>query len=142
MVGLKDYLEVIVLVVSIVGVVWQVAKTKADVEIKIDQVKDEFFFKLTELKHEFSIHVTEYEGKKEAYSYRFHSLDETLKHKFQRCWDRLEEYYKILDELKIAKINHSNELNLLGKLPPQIQQIQGFLIKSYNFAVRSSDVEG
>lgn len=136
MIKAKDYLELILIIAGIIGIVLRIAQVKSDIYTHIDKNKDELNDKIGELKHEFAIHLTEYVTRKEGYSDRFHGLDEAIQHKFNRCWDKIKEHDKQLDEQKISILHNSNDIKVLTRVSEIVQQIQGFLQK-HNFNPRN-----
>ncbi|MBH8578019.1 hypothetical protein I8752_34750, partial [Nostocaceae cyanobacterium CENA369] len=79
--NLKDSLDVILSVSALVGIIFHIAKTKADIEKSIDDVKDQLTEELRNLRTDIKVSDARYQGKKEMIEYFINDLYRLIHHR-------------------------------------------------------------
>jgi hypothetical protein len=92
----KNYLDVVIGVCAIVGIIWRLALVKAEIEKEYERLKDYLDDKIIKTENELKIHLTEYEGKKELLEYQLSGINQKLDHKFNRCWAEIKQQQAFL----------------------------------------------
>ncbi|MBD2771603.1 hypothetical protein [Iningainema tapete] len=98
---MKDYLEIILGVLALIGIVYRVAKLESEMYEAIDGVGDALTERINLTLNEFRIHVAVYRERKEQVDYLIHGLDEKINHKFDRLYQ----------EIKVLQKSHREDKN-------------------------------
>ncbi|MBE9208840.1 hypothetical protein IQ244_20295 [Nostoc sp. LEGE 06077] len=96
--SLKDSLDVLLSVAALIGIIFHIAKTKADIEKSIDDVKDQLSKELMNLNTDIKVSRAQQEGKKEMVEYFINDLYYQIHHKFYRAWDEIKELQAFLQD--------------------------------------------
>lgn len=92
---LGSFLPIMLGLITLGGYIWQAAELKANIKaqiaqlesktiVSIDALKDELVKEIIVDKHKLDLHLVEWQEKKENYAYRFNGIDQSIKHKFER----------------------------------------------------------
>lgn len=81
---MKDYIEIILGFFALVGVIYRIAQAESSIYKAIDALKDSVSERVSQQEHLLQLHLVEWQEKKEVYTYRFNSLEQLIKHKFDR----------------------------------------------------------
>lgn len=93
---MKEHLDIVVSIVAIIGLIWRLALTKAEIDKSIDKLKDETDARTAKLENRLSVHLTEYAGKKELLEYQLNGINNKVDHKFNRCWAEIKQQQAFL----------------------------------------------
>ena len=94
--NLKDSLEVVWTLICLIGVIWHIAKVKADIEKSIDDVKDDLTEELRNLGTDIKVSQARHEGRKEMTEYYINDLYYQVNHRFYRCWEQIKDLQSFL----------------------------------------------
>jgi formyltetrahydrofolate hydrolase len=75
---MKDSIELLIAICSLMGIVWKIAKIEEKVNDRIQSVEN-----LVE------VHLREYQIRREWVDYMLHATNEALKHKFERLREEI-----------------------------------------------------
>jgi uncharacterized protein YicC (UPF0701 family) len=92
---MKDYLDIILGCIALVGAIYRLAQVEAHINARIarmesaintavDNLKDSLVERLNNTENKLNIHLVEYNEKKLFTEYRLNATDESVKHKFNR----------------------------------------------------------
>ena len=93
---LKDSLDVLLAMITVFGVIWHIAKVKADIEKSIDGVKDQLTESLGNLGTDIKVFQAKHEGRQEMTQYYINDLYYQVNHKFYRCWEQIKDLQSFL----------------------------------------------
>ncbi|AFY43670.1 hypothetical protein [Nostoc sp. PCC 7107] len=105
--SLKDSVDVILSVTALIGIIFHIAKIKADIEKAIDDVKDELRTELMSLNTDVKVSRAQQEGKKEMVEYFINDLYYQIHHKFYRVWNEVKDLQSFLQkDGYVARVRH------------------------------------
>lgn len=94
--SMKDSLEIVLSISALVGIIFHIANTKADIEKSIDNVKDELRERFQDLNTDIKVSQARQEGKKEMVEYFINDLYYQIHHKFYRVWNETKDLQNFL----------------------------------------------
>lgn len=112
---MKDYLDIVIGIAAVVGIIWRVASVKAEIYREIDRLKDDLEDASKDTSHKLELHLIEYAEKKEFLNYRLNGFDEMIKHKFNRCWNEIKEIQGFLTKTGYNVREQYRDSNTEGK---------------------------
>jgi protein associated with RNAse G/E len=80
----KNYLDIILALCGLTAIIYRIAQVEAKIYQAIDSLKDDLIKEVTTDKHKLELHLIEWQEKKENYAYRLASIEQLVKHKFER----------------------------------------------------------
>ena len=92
----KDSLDILLGTITIIGVIWHIAKVKADIEKSIDSVKDQLTESLRNLGTDIKVSQARQEGRREMTEYYINDLYYQVNHRFYRCWEQIKDLQSFL----------------------------------------------
>ena len=84
-----NLIEVLVGLTALISFIYRISQLEAKLYKTVDSIEDKLLERISQLENKFGIHLSNYFAKNEMQDYRIHSLDEKIKHKFERCWDEI-----------------------------------------------------
>ncbi|MBH8575453.1 hypothetical protein I8752_21060 [Nostocaceae cyanobacterium CENA369] len=107
--NLKDSLDVILSVSALVGIIFHIAKTKADIEKSIDDVKDQLTEELRNLRTDIKVSDARYQGKKEMIEYFINDLYRLIHHRSYRFSHEIKDLQSYLTKDGFIARSHYGE---------------------------------
>lgn len=82
--SLKEVLEIILAIISLIGIVYHIAKLETKVYDSIDSLKGVLSERFNSIQNQLNVHLAIYSERKEQVDYLLHALDQKIDHKFNR----------------------------------------------------------
>lgn len=105
--SIKDSLDVVLSVVALIGIIFHIANTKADIEKSIDNVKDEMRERFQSLNTDIKVSNARQEGKKEMVEYYINDIYYQIHHTRYRVGNEIKDLQGFLQPNGfVARVRH------------------------------------
>mgnify|MGYP001793676266 CR=1 FL=1 len=92
--NIKLGLEIAIAITALISFIYRITQLESNIYKAIDEKVDIIHQRLNLLESRLEIHKTAYVGDKEHQDYLINALNETIKHKFQRCMNEIKQLEK------------------------------------------------